>query len=108
MQQKKARGRHARNEKVLRFFKDADILIHDTQYTLEEYKAGKQGWGHSSYDEAINNAHKSGVKNLVLFHHDPNRTDDQLIELEEKYQSRLRGRTNLSVQMAREGLVLEA
>ena len=96
------------NEKVLRFFKGADILIHDTQYTPSEYEAGKQGWGHSCYDEAINNAHKTGVKKLVMFHHDPNRTDDQLAVLETQYQQRLAGKSKLEVVMAREGLVLEA
>ncbi len=96
------------NEKVLRFIQGADILIHDTQYTPEEYEAGKQGWGHSTYDEAINNAHKAGVKKLCLTHHDPNRTDAQLQELENHYQERLKGKTALSVLMAREGMSIEA
>ncbi len=96
------------NEKILRFFKGADVLIHDTQYTQKEYEAGKIGWGHSSYEHGINAAHKAGVKKLVLFHHDPNRTDDQLEELEKGYQSRLRGKTAMEVMMAREGLTVEA
>lgn len=96
------------NEKILRFFQGADVLIHDTQYTQKEYEAGKFGWGHSSYEYAINAAHKAEVKKLVLFHHDPNRTDDQLEVLENEYQSRIRGRTTMEVMMAREGLVVEA
>ena len=96
------------NEKILRFFKDADVLIHDTQYTKKEYEAGKVGWGHSSYEHAINAAHKAGVKKLVLFHHDPNRTDEQLEKLEMEYRQRIAGKTNMQLMMAREGLVIEA
>jgi hypothetical protein len=48
------------------------------------------------------------VKKLVLFHHDPNRTDDQLERLETEYRARIRGKTNMEVMMAREGLVVEA
>jgi phosphoribosyl 1,2-cyclic phosphodiesterase len=91
------------NEKLLRFLDGADLLIHDTQYTAKEYNASKIGWGHSSYEHAINVAHASGVKRLVLFHHDPNRTDAELQELELFYQGRIGGRTKLAIEMAREG-----
>ncbi len=91
------------NEKVLRFFKGADLLVHDSQYTAKEYLAGKRGWGHSSYEYAINSAHKARVRRLVLFHHDPNRSDAELQELEMLYQGRVDGRTGLQVEMAREG-----
>lgn len=96
------------NEKVLRFFRGADVLIHDTQYTKKEYEAGKRGWGHSSYEHAINAAHKAEVKKLVMFHHDPNRSDDQLAELEASYRRRVEGRTPMEILMAREGLTIEA
>ncbi len=96
------------NEKMLRFFQGADILIHDCQYTKKEYEASKTGWGHSSYEYAINAAHKANVKKLIMFHHDPNRTDDQLKELEMKYKHLIEGRTSLEIAMAREGLMLEA
>jgi phosphoribosyl 1,2-cyclic phosphodiesterase len=95
------------NEKILRFFLSADVLIHDAQYTAAEY-AAHLGWGHSSYEHAINSAHKARVKKLVLFHHDPNRTDKQLEELEKEYQTKVRGKTGMEVLMAREGLVVEA
>ncbi|MGO8695292.1 MAG: MBL fold metallo-hydrolase [Rectinemataceae bacterium] len=91
------------NEKLLRFCQGADLLIHDTQYTAKEYVSGKVGWGHSSYEYGINVAHKARVKRLVLFHHDPNRTDAELQELELFYQERIRGRTALEIEMAREG-----
>ncbi|QQO09452.1 MBL fold metallo-hydrolase [Breznakiella homolactica] len=96
------------NEKMLRFFKDADVLIHDTQYTKAEYEKDKVGWGHSSYEYAINAAHKAGVNKLVLFHHDPNRTDVQLEDLETAYRRRLAGKTTMEIMMAREGLTVEA
>ncbi len=91
------------NEKILRFCQGADLLVHDTQYTAKEYNAGKRGWGHSSYEYAINCAHKARVKRLVLFHHDPNRSDPELQDLELFYQGKVRGRTGLEVEMAREG-----
>jgi phosphoribosyl 1,2-cyclic phosphodiesterase len=95
------------NEKVLRFFLGADILIHDAQYTAAEYQS-HLGWGHSSYEHAVNSAHKAKVKKLVLFHHDPNRSDEQLEQLEAAYQNKLRGRTGMEIMMAREGLTVEA
>lgn len=91
------------NEKIQGFMSGADLLVHDTQYTAKEYVSGKVGWGHSSFEHAINAAHKAGVKRLLLFHHDPNRTDTELQELEIFYQAKLRGRTSMAVEMSREG-----
>jgi ribonuclease BN (tRNA processing enzyme) len=91
------------NEKILRFLEHADLVVHDSQYTAKEYLAGKIGWGHSSYEHAINAAHRARVKKLLLFHHDPNRGDAELQELELFYQSRVGDRTSLAVEMAREG-----
>ena len=92
------------NEKVLRFFKGADLLIHDTQYTHEEYIDSKLGWGHSTFEYAINSAHKAGVKQLLLFHHDPMRTDTQLDTLIDNYRSRIQGKTEMKIEGAREGM----
>jgi len=91
------------NEKVSRFFQGADLVVHDTQYTAKEYHKGKVGFGHSTYESAINACHRAKVKRLALFHHDPNRTDAELQELELFYQDKLRGRTELEIEMAREG-----
>jgi ribonuclease BN (tRNA processing enzyme) len=52
----------------------ADVLIYDAQYTPEEYVV-KKGWGHSTYENAASVAHDAGVKQLVLFHHDPRHND---------------------------------
>jgi phosphoribosyl 1,2-cyclic phosphodiesterase len=95
------------NDKVLAFFKGADLLIHDCQYTEKEYQAGKTGWGHSSYERAINSGHKAGVKRLVMFHHDPNRTDAELQEFEMRYQAMVEGKTSMEIEMSREGRTFE-
>jgi phosphoribosyl 1,2-cyclic phosphodiesterase len=55
----------------------ADLLLHDAQYTEEEYQRTR-GWGHSTYMDAVDLAIEAGVKRLGLFHHDPDRTDDDL------------------------------
>ena len=95
------------NEKVLRFFEGADLVLHDTQYTYEEYLDSKLGWGHTPFELAINNAHKADVKKLLLFHHDPMRTDKQLSLLEEQYLDAIRGKTTLEIEVAREGMEIE-
>lgn len=58
----------------------ADLLYHDGQYTNSEYEARK-GWGHSSINDALTFASRTGIKHLLVGHHDPNRTDGQLDDL---------------------------
>jgi phosphoribosyl 1,2-cyclic phosphodiesterase len=91
------------NEKILRFFQGVDVLVHDSQYTHEEYLDSKLGWGHSSFEYAINAAHKARAKKLLLFHHDPLRTDKQLMGLSEQYISRIAGKSELQIGLAKEG-----
>ena len=95
------------NERIIRFLSGADVLIHDAQYTTEEFEK-HLGWGHSSYEYALEAACHASVKKLVLFHHDPNRTDEQLQSLTEKYGGNVQGKTAPEVIMAREGLTVEA
>jgi phosphoribosyl 1,2-cyclic phosphodiesterase len=94
------------NQQILDFIKGADILIHDSQYTQEEYKS-HVGWGHSSYQTAINNALKAGVKKLICFHHEPRRTDEELAALEAEFRQRYASEP-LEIIMAREGMTIEA
>jgi phosphoribosyl 1,2-cyclic phosphodiesterase len=54
----------------------ADVLIYDAQYLPEEYAARKRGWGHSHWREAVNLVMESGAKELILFHHDPDHSDE--------------------------------
>lgn len=56
---------------------DADLLFHDAQYTEEEYTR-KRGWGHSTTIDAVQLALDAGVRRLGLFHHDPDRTDNEI------------------------------
>jgi phosphoribosyl 1,2-cyclic phosphodiesterase len=80
----------------------ADILIYDAQYTPDEYPS-KVGWGHSTWQAGADLARAAGVPQLVLFHHDPNRTDAQLAAIEAEAHAHLPGTI-----AAREGLVLRA
>ncbi len=65
-------------DKTLRdFAQNADVLIYDGQYTPEEY-AAKAGWGHSTWLEATRVAREANIKHLILFHHDPSRSDAAL------------------------------
>ena len=63
-----------------RLARQADLLIHDSQYSGGEY-AGHIGWGHSSFDHAFAYADLAGVARLIPFHHDPSHTDDDLDRL---------------------------
>lgn len=80
----------------------ADILIYDSQYLPEEYPQ-RVGWGHSTWQAGAELARAAGVPQLVMFHHDPGRTDAQVAELEAKARQALPGTV-----AAREGLVLVA
>jgi len=65
--------------RLVRFAKDADIMIHDSQYFPEEYK-DRVSWGHSPYTYTTDVALAAGVKNLYLYHHDPGHNDQVLEE----------------------------
>lgn len=69
---------HANDRRHAEFMRGADLVIHDAQYTPEEYLA-KKNWGHSTYVYAIELAAAAGVKKLALIHHDPLH-DDQMVE----------------------------
>ena len=64
-------------EHYIRFCKGADILIHDAQYTPGE-REERRGWGHSDYIATLDLALKAQVKQLILFHHDPTRKDQEV------------------------------
>jgi ribonuclease BN (tRNA processing enzyme) len=74
--------------RVINFIRGAHVLIHDTQYTDEEYANEKipvQGFGHSTYSMAVENAGMAGVKNLIGFHYNPRHSDRVLESIEKKY-----------------------
>lgn len=72
--------------RLVELAQDADLLIHDAQFTPEE-KQERQGWGHSTWQEAIQVAQQANVQRLALFHHDPLHTDDTLEEIEKLAQA---------------------
>lgn len=91
-------------EAVTEFANGADLLIHDAQYTEHEYfrtVGNKQGWGHSTVKMAAATATAAGVGRLVLFHHDPIRTDAQVPKLETEAKRYFRNST-----AAREGMTI--
>ena len=61
-------------EEYAEFSKDADLLIHDSEFTEEEYQITR-GWRHSTYPDALRLAREAHVKALGLFHHNQNRSD---------------------------------
>jgi phosphoribosyl 1,2-cyclic phosphodiesterase len=75
--------------------RDADLLIHDAQYSHAEYSGqlgpARKGWGHSTWDEAVEAARLAGVRRLALFHHDPGRDDDGVADMENAAQRRFAG-----------------
>jgi len=63
--------------RLLELAMDVDLLIHDAQYTPEEFET-KRDWGHCTPEYAVWLAATSRVKRLALFHHDPAHDDDEL------------------------------
>lgn len=88
------------------FFEGADLLVYDAQYTEEEFIANRIGWGHTPIEHAIEAAGRAGVKRLALFHHDPDRTDEQIDEMAKRY-CRPGGDRGMEVFFARERSEIE-
>lgn len=93
----------AAHAELVDFLRGCDVLILDTQYTDEEYKA-HVGWGHGSLSTTVALALEAGVKKLVMFHHDPIHDDAMMDEMAEKARQLVAasGKT-LAVEAAREG-----
>ena len=67
-------------ESVLELCRGVDVLIHDAQFTPEEFEL-RADWGHCTIDYAIEVARQAGARSLVMFHHDPSHDDDALDRL---------------------------
>ena len=79
------------DQRLIRFARGADLLIHDAQYTQDEYASATsptQGWGHSTWTMAVDVAKAAGVQKLALFHHEPAHNDDFLQALEKEAQAK--------------------
>jgi phosphoribosyl 1,2-cyclic phosphodiesterase len=94
------------HEKLVDWAKGAKVLIHDTTYTAEEYDHYR-GWGHSTYDDALSLAIEAGVEQLILFHHKPERTDEELDQRVAICRELVKERgASLEVEAAAEGMTL--
>jgi phosphoribosyl 1,2-cyclic phosphodiesterase len=94
----------SKDENVVRLAMGADLFIYDSMYTEQEYLNGKIGWGHSTYEEAIELARLAQVKKLIFFHHDPEHydqfLDEKLCEWQEKSKN---AHDSFEIEMATEG-----
>lgn len=89
------------------FLRNADLVIHDAQYTAEEYP-GKLGWGHSPVEYAVYLCESVGVRRLALTHHDPMRDDLAVDLLMERVRTGLQLRqSKIEVFAAAEGMTIE-
>jgi len=86
------------DQQLVEFARGADLLVHDAQYTAEELQK-RRGWGHSSFDQAMQVAEMAGVKSLALTHHDPDHDDEFLRRIEKLCQERF-----ANTVLAREGM----
>jgi phosphoribosyl 1,2-cyclic phosphodiesterase len=85
--------------------RDADWLLHDSQYLEDEY-AAKVGWGHSSVADAVAFSRAVGARRLVLFHHEPERSDQELESLLRRARELAEPHQAPPV-LAREGMLIE-
>lgn len=67
-------------EKLLEFVSGADLLLHDAMFTEDEYRS-REGWGHSTFGQALDLASRALVKEIRFFHHAPGRSDGELDEI---------------------------
>ncbi len=88
-------------ENQLKLANQADFVIYDTFFTPEWY-AQRKHWGHSTAEDGIEVTRYAGAKNLFMFHHNPERTDEELAGLLQKHQRNLEG-ADFRLLVAREG-----
>jgi CheY-like chemotaxis protein/phosphoribosyl 1,2-cyclic phosphodiesterase len=94
---------HGGDRRHAAFMENADVVIHDCQYTPEEYQA-KKNWGHSTWSYVTQIAAAAKVKHLFLTHHDPTHNDDALDGIEQSArQLALSLGSPMRIQGAREG-----
>jgi len=98
---------HHEDRRHVRFLEGADLVIHDAQYTLEDFPA-KAGWGHTPLERAVDYAIRARAKHLIFTHHDPDRDDDAVDALCVAARERASAAPDtLKVDAAAEGMVVE-
>ena len=93
------------DKKLINFARGCNLLIHDAQYTTEDYMdsfSPKQGYGHSTFDMAVEAKNQSGAEKLVFFHYDPGYDDDRLNRIKEQF-----NQTKDNTILAYEGLEID-
>lgn len=91
--------------KLTNFARNCDVLIHDAQYTTEDYLnkfVPKQGYGHSTFDMAVDCAKQANAKKLVFFHFDPSYDDKKLNSIKNNYEN-----SEIDTELAYEGLEID-
>ncbi|MDY0095525.1 MAG: MBL fold metallo-hydrolase [Candidatus Vecturithrix sp.] len=91
-------------DSYLSWGRDYDVVIHDAQYTDEEYQQVYRGRGHSSFSLAIENSQRMGAHTIMLTHHEPLRTDAELFIIEESLRQKY---PDVNIIIAREQVVYE-
>lgn len=92
------------DKKLVNFARNCNILIHDAQYTSEDYMdsfAPKQGYGHSTFDMAVECKNQANAEKLIFFHYDPSYDDNKLNTIKEHYKN------DESIILAYEGLEID-
>ena len=97
---------HGQDREHAEFFRDADLVIHDAQYTPAEY-AGKVGWGHSTPHYAVQMCREAGVRKLALTHHDPMRSDEAVDEILAELHAAAPAQDTLEIIGAAEQMVID-
>ena len=90
-----------KNEKLINFVKDANVLIYDSTYDDSVFK-DFLGWGHSTWQEAVRLANECKIENLFIFHHNPENCDKVLDEIQKKCSM-----INKKYLVAREGMLIK-
>ena len=72
-----------KNEKLIAFVSNSDLLIYDSTYRDEEFESFK-GWGHSTWQEGARLSNYANVKKYAIFHHNPDNKDDVMKEIEKE------------------------
>ena len=94
------------HKSLVEFAHKAKVLVHDTMYTVEEYDHHR-GWGHSTHEDAVELALEAEVEQLVLFHHKPERSDEEVDQRLAACQALVKSRGGrLEVLAAAEGMSL--
>jgi diguanylate cyclase (GGDEF)-like protein len=95
---------HPGDQRHIEFLRGADLVVHDAQYTSEEYRT-KLGWGHSPADYATDVAMAAGVARLALYHHEPTHDDHAIKAIEDRQRYRVQSlQAAVNVFAAAEGM----